>query len=160
MTLGGFAIMLCISALVFRKINQMTAEHGPGLLLAVAGLSLSQPTGSIDGSNPPTPPSGGRPPPHRRREKIDIGILHPEAGRHKPQGNGKGRIRTRARTHRARGRRLPTFALPVREFLASTATSTAACRRASDLGFLADWACRPVCMLSPTRERPPAQQRL
>ena len=33
--------MLCISALVFRKINQMTAEHGPGLLQAVAGLSLS-----------------------------------------------------------------------------------------------------------------------
>ena len=32
--------MLCISALVFRKINQMTAEHGPGLLDAVAGLSL------------------------------------------------------------------------------------------------------------------------
>ena len=32
--------MICISALVFRKINQMTAEHGPGLLLTVAGLSL------------------------------------------------------------------------------------------------------------------------
>lgn len=64
------------------------------------------------------------------------------------EGNGEGRIRTRVRTHETRGSRLPTFALPDKEFLASTATSKAACRRASDQGFCADWPYRAGCLAS------------
>lgn len=83
------------------------------------------------------------------KENIDIGILRPKAGQAQAaEGSGKDRIETRVKTHKARGRRLPTFALPDKEFLASTATSKAACRRASDQGAIADWPYRARCLPS------------
>ena len=74
--------MICISALVFRKINQMTAEHGPGLLEAVAGLFLIHLSSALRcasdlGYQPrPPPPLGPRSFSSDRQEKIDNGMLH------------------------------------------------------------------------------------
>ena len=68
--------MLCISALVFRKINQMTADMAPDCWKQLRGFLFSQPTGSIDGNHPAdTAFTGGGCPRTGDKEEIDTGIL-------------------------------------------------------------------------------------